>query len=565
MQLIGVLAAGVNGAASGHAEIFVRGTSTRATYYTSAEGVDLVGASTAISTGANINLDPNGGASIYVNRAVDVRVYDVSGTLVRAFTEMCASPDVEVRSASFTGLDYTTGAGAAGNPTTLQNVLDEWYTSAGATDFNVMLGGAVTSIQNALGILGGVFINVKSPEYGAVGDGVTDDTAPIQAALDYAHDTRQDLVYFPQGEYLVTGLTLPGGVCLMGSGAANSKIVTNDTDDNVLITTGELAEKYTAQCISDLTFGHNAASDGQLLLIDRAVFMHFHRCAFLGQYCNDNVIEYETGSDDDALLAFTDCLIAVGEQSAKMLALDADPMRVQMTGCMFHVVEGYGGTSLIDARNSLISNCWFNNAEAVAPAEYSCILQVGDCVAVGNHFGSGGTDARVYGFELADVDESVRFVEVGNSFQGGAGGAAYYLRPYKDTIAYTSASYPNYGSTYCLGSRESMVDYIAGNTTPLALDTARYGVHVITHSDNAAKTITDAQAGEHVPGQRLTVIVHQTTMGGGLVELIPGFRGSESFTLAQDSYAVQQFVAVYYSSGKCDWVCVSHFDNRSWV
>lgn len=50
----------------------------------------------------------------------------------------------------------------------------------------------------------GDYINVKNPEYGAFGDGVTDDTAAITAANTAAHAALKPL-YFPPGVYKVTG------------------------------------------------------------------------------------------------------------------------------------------------------------------------------------------------------------------------------------------------------------------------------------------------------------------------------------------------------------------------
>lgn len=56
----------------------------------------------------------------------------------------------------------------------------------------------------------GTFVNVLDPKYGAVGDGVTDDTAAIQAAIDDAavlatNDSRKSVaVVFPAKRYLVT-------------------------------------------------------------------------------------------------------------------------------------------------------------------------------------------------------------------------------------------------------------------------------------------------------------------------------------------------------------------------
>ncbi|MGC9439251.1 glycosyl hydrolase family 28-related protein [Streptomyces sp. WG5] len=60
------------------------------------------------------------------------------------------------------------------------------------------------------------WLNVKAASYGAQGDGVTDDTAAIQAAIDAAG--YGGVVYFPKGVYIVSyPLDLPRGVTLMGS------------------------------------------------------------------------------------------------------------------------------------------------------------------------------------------------------------------------------------------------------------------------------------------------------------------------------------------------------------
>jgi hypothetical protein len=108
MHLIQTLAAGVKGAENGTATIVKRGTSTNATYYTDFDGGDG-------GTTGSLTLDSNGGAVRYVDELVDVVVKDSSGTTVRSFTEMVGSGNVEVKSQSFTGTHYDTGASAASN------------------------------------------------------------------------------------------------------------------------------------------------------------------------------------------------------------------------------------------------------------------------------------------------------------------------------------------------------------------------------------------------------------------------------------------------------------------
>ena len=57
---------------------------------------------------------------------------------------------------------------------------------------------------------GGAIFNIKHPDFGAIGDGVTDDTAAIQAAWDAA--SGGDEIFYPSGIYSITTLTIPAKI-----------------------------------------------------------------------------------------------------------------------------------------------------------------------------------------------------------------------------------------------------------------------------------------------------------------------------------------------------------------
>lgn len=217
MHLIDALACGLQGAGNGYAELYQRGTSTRATWYSSFD------ASGANSSGANITLDSYGGAVVYVNEHVDVVVKASDGATIRSFTSSPGAPAVEVISRSFTGVDYTTGVSGASKPVDLGTLLDRWLTSAGTLDFNVMAGGVARTLQSLATLFGQVFV-VTDDRYGATGDGTTDDTASIQSCLTAAGVTG-GIVFFPPGSYKITDtLDVPNDVALFGVGSGVSQI-----------------------------------------------------------------------------------------------------------------------------------------------------------------------------------------------------------------------------------------------------------------------------------------------------------------------------------------------------
>lgn len=61
-------------------------------------------------------------------------------------------------------------------------------------------------------------VNVTPQMFGAVGDGKTNDTKAIQAAIDYASTSKYNTVFIPEGIYSVRNLKLKKNVSLLGEG-----------------------------------------------------------------------------------------------------------------------------------------------------------------------------------------------------------------------------------------------------------------------------------------------------------------------------------------------------------
>ncbi len=113
-------------------------------------------------------------------------------------------------------IEYQAGVGG-GDHSALTNLA---YADAGHTGF------APSTNANYLNVY-----NVKN--YGATGNGTTDDTADIVDAITAAG--TNGIVYFPPGMYKISSsLTLPGGVTLQGAGWNTVITLANNSDCNVI-------------------------------------------------------------------------------------------------------------------------------------------------------------------------------------------------------------------------------------------------------------------------------------------------------------------------------------------
>lgn len=194
------------------------------------------------------NVDPTTLATIVAFGTAKADVFDGDGATTQF--NLSANPaalnnlDVSIGGVTQTpGVNYTWASGTvitftSAPPLGTDNVLVRYMQALpqGTTDagssFWTDNGGDLRDVEGTLQRLTGEVISVKDPRFGAVGDGVTDDTAAIQAAINYCVN---EALYFPSGTYKVTSQlsiaspTFAAGetIKLYGDGPYNSVIAAN--------------------------------------------------------------------------------------------------------------------------------------------------------------------------------------------------------------------------------------------------------------------------------------------------------------------------------------------------
>lgn len=213
------------------------GTANVATVYSDGNG----GGATAAASYA---LDAYGSIVKYVKERVDVTVKNAGGATVKQFT--VGDHAAVVR---YDGTGYTLSGGFVDVKTILQDLA----TSIGGTDSKLSSG---RYIKDALAPMEKTF-SVRI--FGAVGNGVTDDTVAIQAAIDAAEAITDGVVFFPPGTYRITSSLQCDGPTMEGVPGA-SKIVINE------LFAGDMLDLVAGTVIYGLEFElANAASTGRCI------------------------------------------------------------------------------------------------------------------------------------------------------------------------------------------------------------------------------------------------------------------------------------------------------------
>ena len=217
--------------------------------------------------------------------------------------------------------------------------------------------------------------SVSVKDFGAVGDGVTDDTATIQAAVDATVAAGGGELIFPAGTYLISTITLSTALKIVGAGNAVTTIKSSTAD---VISLGDAA----LMVMEDITV-HSESGGGHCFVTTANSSMMTFRKVFIK---NDNADKslWQQVLGYIGLAKFEDCRFIPNSTST----LTAHPFNLEST-------EIFNGWKVIDCRcekalgtlqffnlntsnaGSFNTNCKFENITFQEP--YSGLFKLGAC------------------------------------------------------------------------------------------------------------------------------------------------------------------------------------------
>lgn len=184
------------------------------------------------------------------------------------------------------------------------------------------------------------FVNLK--DFGAIGDGATNDTKALQRAIDQvylnsdkANPSARKKLYFPAGTYLITGtIYVPSFATIEGDGIDRT-IIKQSTTATAIFQTIDFA----STSINKITYP-SIQSTTQPKLVD----------------ISKMTVQYDSSTKQgDGALIYIDCAINSRISEVKFLGLGTDPTVDLQEGIQ---IRGQGATTTSRLR---IEKCEFNN------------------------------------------------------------------------------------------------------------------------------------------------------------------------------------------------------------
>lgn len=288
------------------------------------------------------------------------------------------------------------------SPKLMMQAIDDNFDELYAAD--VALDGRADTLENQLENLPTPFgINVL--DFGAVGNGTTDDTAAIQAAINSLASTG-GIVYLPSGTYKVSSALVMAttGITLLGANR-NSTIISGSNATQNIIEIGSLSVLTKGNRVSNLQITSSVAKtagaaikvfSGHQTDLDHITLMNnmyygFQFEAGPYQYIY-HLTDFEVNSGVNAIIVGHEIASAVQElvcTDGTIASQTGIAIRIEdASGAMFRnidIISSYAGVGMVPGNGQEAVACWFdtvlgdtcsNNAWMIQPSGTGIVREI---------------------------------------------------------------------------------------------------------------------------------------------------------------------------------------------
>lgn len=282
-----------------------------------------------------LTLDAGGRYTVYMKNPVRMIAKDSTDTTTLLDTPILARAEqIYITNTNING----------GAETTVNAVLSDAATSFGSGFLYRQSSGATA--RTFVSVIGERCVSVK--DFGATGDGSTDDTTAVQNAISQVASLGGGIVLFPYGTYAITGVSITNvGVCLQGTGRLSVIKNTSTSASAITINVGSAID--CKAFIRDLAITASTTSSGKGILLTNGDRMLIDDVA---------VSLHRTGIDHSAV-SFTkvrDCVIVSTDGNAAGIGIKTGTSSIT-SNCQVHETTTNGTGITLNGSPCLVTGC----------------------------------------------------------------------------------------------------------------------------------------------------------------------------------------------------------------